>query len=142
MHDASADAAAIQPQGPAGAELSPFCPVFLHAIELIGGRWTGAIVRVLMSGASHFNEIAATIPGLSGRMLSERLKTLEAEGIVVRSVYPETPVRIEYRLSDKGRDLARVIATISDWAERWVGAADGEPRAVEAAGMPPSDRSV
>ncbi|HEU0116029.1 MAG TPA: helix-turn-helix domain-containing protein, partial [Thermomicrobiales bacterium] len=89
--------------------LSPFCPMFLHAIELIGGRWTGAIVRALMSGQTHFNEIEAAIPGLSARMLSDRLKTLEGEGIVVRTVYPETPVRIEYRLSDKGRDLGRVI---------------------------------
>jgi DNA-binding HxlR family transcriptional regulator len=104
---------------PATDEVSAFCPLFLHAIELVGSRWTGAIVRALMSGASHFNEIAAAIPGLSARMLSERLKTLEAEGIVVRSVFPETPVRIEYDLSDKGRDLGRVIAAVSDWAERW-----------------------
>jgi DNA-binding HxlR family transcriptional regulator len=122
------------PRGAADDELSPFCPVFLHAIELIGSRWTGAIVRALMSGASHFNEIAAALPGLSARMLSERLKTLEAEGIVVRTVYPETPVRIEYRLSDKGRDLGRVIAAVSDWAEQWLRDADeGESNAAGAA---------
>jgi DNA-binding HxlR family transcriptional regulator len=120
--------------GAAGGEaLSAFCPKFLHAIELVGGRWTGAIVRALMSGACHFNEIAAAIPGLSARMLSDRLKTLETEGVVARTVYPETPVRIEYRLTEQGRDLGDVIAAVSAWAERWLGAANDPDRADGAA---------
>lgn len=102
--------------------ISAFCPAYHRAIELIGRRWTGAIVRALMSGESRFSDVAAVIPGLSDRMLSDRLKTLEQEGIVVRSVYPEVPVRIEYRLTEKGRALAGVIAAVSEWAETWLAA--------------------
>jgi DNA-binding HxlR family transcriptional regulator len=97
----------------------PFCPYFHHAVELIGRRWTGAIVRALQAGLSRFTELTDAIPGLSDRMLSERLKELEAEGIVERRVIPETPVRIEYALTDKGRDLSEAMAAISAWAGRW-----------------------
>lgn len=96
-----------------------FCPIYHHAVELIGRRWTGAIVRVLLSEVSRFNEIAETVPGLSDRMLAERLKELEVEGIVVRTVIPETPVRIEYSLSAKGRALDGVIEAVSGWAASW-----------------------
>ncbi len=74
----------------------------------------------MLGGATRFSEICATVPGLSDRLLSERLKELEAEGIVTRTVYPETPVRIEYRLSEKGRSLAPVIEAISGWADAWL----------------------
>jgi DNA-binding HxlR family transcriptional regulator len=98
---------------------SAFCPRYHHAIELIGRRWTGAILRAQHSGAVRFSELVHAVPGLSDRLLSERLKELEAEGIVSRVVYPETPVRIEYRLTDKGRSLSSVIESISTWAETW-----------------------
>jgi DNA-binding HxlR family transcriptional regulator len=98
---------------------SAFCPVYHRAIELIGRRWTGAILRVLLSGPTRFSDIAGTVPGLSDRLLSERLKELETEGIVVRTVYPEMPVRIEYALTEKGRALEGVIAAVSDWAGTW-----------------------
>ena len=101
------------------AQLEPFCPYFHHAVELIGRRWTGAIVRALQSGLSRFTELTDAIPGLSDRMLSERLKELEAEGIVERRVIPETPVRIEYALTEKGRDLSAAMSAISAWASRW-----------------------
>ena len=101
------------------AQLEPFCPYFHHAVELIGRRWTGAIVRAMQTGLSRFTELTDAIPGLSDRMLSERLKELEAEGIVERRVIPETPVRIEYVLTDKGRDLSQAMAAISGWASRW-----------------------
>jgi DNA-binding HxlR family transcriptional regulator len=97
-----------------------FCPIFHRAIELIGARWTGAIVRALLNDVSRFSELSDTIPGLSDRMLSERLKELEAEGIVVREVTPSTPVRVEYRLTDKGRGLASVFESVSEWAAEWV----------------------
>ena len=97
-----------------------FCPLYHRAVELIGGRWTGAILRALMNGLSRFSDLTEAIPGLSDRMLSERLKELEAEGIVERSVIPERPVRIEYHLTEKGRALDTVIATISDWAAEWL----------------------
>jgi len=100
-------------------EMGPFCPKYHRAVELIGRRWTGAILRALLSGVSRFSEICETVPGLSDRMLAERLKELEAEGIVTRTVVPETPVRVEYALTGKGRDLDSVIGAVSGWAERW-----------------------
>lgn len=113
-----------------------FCPVYHRAVELIGRRWTGAIVRALLSGVERFSDLCEAVPGLSDRMLSERLKELEAEGIVVRTVIPETPVRIEYRLTDKGRALGTVVDAVSTWANRWLG--DAAPAATEpdAAGAP------
>ena len=97
-----------------------FCPRFLHAVELVGRRWTGTILRALLAGSGRYHEIRAAVPEISDRMLSERLRELEAEGLVVRSVIPETPVRVEYALSEKGRDLEAAIMAIGAWAERWV----------------------
>jgi len=108
------------------AELSPFCGIYSRALEIIGRRWTGAILRSLMAGQTRFNEIAATVPGLSDRLLSERLKELEAEGIVVRKVTPCTPVLIEYGLTDAGRALIPVVQGIAAWAEVWLPAAEAE----------------
>ena len=100
--------------------LTAFCPRFHHTVELIGRRWTGAILRAMLAGSVRFSEIAATVPGLSDRLLSERLKELEAEGVVNREVFPETPVRIEYHLTEKGRALAPAIEALSAWAEQWL----------------------
>lgn len=99
---------------------SAFCPRFHKAVELIGRRWSGAILRALLAGQVRFTDLAQTVPGLSDRLLSERLKEFEAEGLIERVVYPETPVRIEYHLTEKGRALEAVIRDLSDWAERWV----------------------
>lgn len=96
-----------------------FCPKFHKSVELIGRRWTGAILRALLSGETRFSDIAHAIPGLSDRLLSERLKELEVEGVVTRVVYPETPVRIEYHLTEKGQDLSMVVEAISEWSARW-----------------------
>ena len=96
-----------------------FCPVFHHAVELIGRRWTGAIVHALLSGVTHFSELTAAIPELSDRMLAARLEELQREGIVERRVIPSTPVRIEYRLTEKGRALDPVLRAVSDWAYQW-----------------------
>jgi DNA-binding HxlR family transcriptional regulator len=100
--------------------LSAFCPAYHQAIELIGRRWTGAILRAMLSGQVRFSDITATVPGLSDRLLSERLKELEGEGIVIRTVVPSTPVRVEYALTEKGQALNDVILAIADWAETWV----------------------
>jgi DNA-binding HxlR family transcriptional regulator len=108
-----------------------FCPVFHRAVELIGRRWTGAIVRALLLGARRFGELTESIPELSDRMLSERLKELEAEGIVERTVIPATPVRVEYHLTEKGRALAPVLDAVSAWAGEWLTPA-GEANAEEA----------
>ena len=96
------------------------CPRFHHAVELIGRRWTGAILQALVAGATRFTEIAATVPGLSDRLLSERLRELEAEGIVSRQVIPDVPVRVEYRLTGKGQALAPVLEAIAAWAQEWI----------------------
>ena len=100
--------------------LSAFCPSYLHAIELIGRRWTGAILRAMLSGEARFSDIASVVPGLSDRLLSERLKELEAEGIVARTVVASTPVRVNYALTEKGQALSEVIAAVSTWAEEWL----------------------
>lgn len=106
--------------------LTPFCPAYRHAIEIIGGRWTGSIIRSMLAGAARYSEILAAVPGLSDRLLSERLKQLELEGIVARSVVPSTPVQIEYRLTDKGLDLAAVVRSVNEWAQAW-GPQEGTP---------------
>ncbi|MGI8778391.1 MAG: winged helix-turn-helix transcriptional regulator [Acidimicrobiales bacterium] len=108
--------------GPVGSPdaISGFCPLYHRAIEIIGRRWTGVIIRALLSGSTRFSQIRGTVPGLSDRLLSERLKELEAEGIVERCVRPGTPVRIEYHLTAKGEALASVVGATSAWAEEWL----------------------
>ncbi|HET7738462.1 MAG TPA: helix-turn-helix domain-containing protein, partial [Tepidiformaceae bacterium] len=100
-------------------DLTPYCPSFHAAIELIGRRWTGAIVRTMLAGSFRFSDILAGVPGLSDRLLSQRLRELEAAGVVTRTVYPETPVRIEYQLTEKGRELDKIVGDLSEWADRW-----------------------
>lgn len=97
-----------------------FCPRYHHAVEVIGRRWTGAIVWAMLHGVTRYCGLTATIPGLSDRMLSERLKELETEGIIERTVIPTTPVTIEYHLTAKGQALGTVVEGISQWAEAWV----------------------
>ncbi len=99
--------------------ISAYCPVFQEAVELVGRRWTGAIVRTLLAGSTRFGEVLARVPGLSDRLLSERLRELEAAGVVKRTVFPEVPVRIEYELTAKGRELETIVTAISGWANRW-----------------------
>lgn len=96
------------------------CQRYQHAIEIVGKRWTGLILKVLLERPLRFNEIAAQIGVVSDRMLSERLKELETEGIIERRVFPETPVRVEYRLSPKGQALAPVITELHTWAAEWI----------------------
>jgi DNA-binding HxlR family transcriptional regulator len=116
-------------------ELSAFCPIFQHAIELIGRRWTGAILRAMLAGATRFCDFSEAVPGVSDRLLSERLKELEAEGLVTRTVIPSTPVRVEYHLTDKGRALTDVIDAVTAWANDWLApaAAPAEPAETAAA---------
>jgi DNA-binding HxlR family transcriptional regulator len=95
------------------------CPRFEAAFELLGKRWTGLIIRSLLSGAKRFSDIQEIIPNLSARMLTERFKELEENGILTRKVYPEMPVRIEYELTEKGRELEKAMDEIQKWAEKW-----------------------
>jgi DNA-binding HxlR family transcriptional regulator len=98
------------------------CEHFQHAAALLARRWNPLIVGALLDGVVRFTDLRRAIPGISDRLLSERLKELEAEGIVTRRVVPCTPVRIEYGLTEQGRDLGGVIDEIRSWAERWAGA--------------------
>jgi DNA-binding HxlR family transcriptional regulator len=100
--------------------LSGFCPRYHSAVELIGRRWTGAIIRALMAGRTRFNEIAAQVPGISGRLLSERLRELEEHGIVARIVETGPPVKIEYALTKSGTELDATVRALAGWAERWM----------------------
>jgi len=99
---------------------APCCSQYHRAVELIGKRWTGAILFVLMDGPLRFSEIKQLVPELSDRLLSERLKELEGEGVVERHVFDETPVRVEYALTDKGRALQPVVRTLKSWANDWL----------------------
>ncbi len=96
------------------------CERYHHAVELLGRRWAGAIVRILLDGPARYNELRATIPDISDRMLAERLRELEAEGVLTRTVLPDAPVRVEYSLTEKGRGLEASISAIGRWAERWL----------------------
>jgi DNA-binding HxlR family transcriptional regulator len=104
----------------ANEPLTAFCPYYHQAVEVIGRRWTGAILRALLAGVDRFSDLRAAIPDLTDRMLSERLKELEREGIVARMVYNETPVRITYRLTPKGEALSDVMNAIAAWAHDWI----------------------
>src|SRR5436190_23784170 len=100
------------------------CPRYERAVTLLGKRWTALILRALLDGSCRFNGISSYVPGLSDRLLSERLKEMEAEGVVERRVYPETPVRIEYVLTAKGEALRQVMDAFQAWADDWIEISD------------------
>lgn len=113
-----------QPGGPAPgnpAARSACCSLYHRAVELVGKRWTGAILIVLMDGPLRFSEIKALVPDLSDRLLSERLKELEVEGIVERCAADErSPPRGRYALTQKGRALEPAVRALQDWAQHWL----------------------
>ena len=103
-----------------GAGRSAVCPYYHQAVELIGKRWTGAIVEALLPEPLRFSEIAQAIPQISDRLLSMRLRELESEGIVERQVLDGSPVRVEYTLTPKGYALEPAIGALRDWAREWL----------------------
>ena len=103
------------------------CVRFQGAIELIGRRWTGAIIYVLMDAAASFSEILARVPELSDRLLSERLKELEEAGLVNREVIPCRPPKVSYALTGKGCALKPALDAIGAWADQWAGVTPPEP---------------
>jgi DNA-binding HxlR family transcriptional regulator len=98
------------------------CPHFHDAVELVGRRWTGAILYVLLESGRpmRFSEIAHAVPDLSDRLLSERMKELERRGIVERRVTGTSPVRVEYELTERGRELDAALTELKRWADRWL----------------------
>src|SRR3954452_19550431 len=111
------DAAKAEPE----LERVPCCGLYHRAVELIGKRWTGAIVLVLLDGPLHFSGIRQLVPELSDRLLSERLKELEAEGVVERRVLDGSPVRVEYSLTEKGQALEPAVRALKQWGREWLG---------------------
>ncbi len=106
-----------------GRDTVRVCPHFHAAVELIGKRWTGAILWALCERPHYYAELSMAIPGLSDRLLSRRLRELEAEGLVERSVHAGSPARVSYALTDKGEALAPAIHELNAWARRWNGRA-------------------
>jgi DNA-binding HxlR family transcriptional regulator len=102
-----------------GESFGAVCPHFHHAIELIGKRWTGAIVCALTEGSMRYGELGKAIPGVSDRLLSQRLRELEEEGLVEREVEAGTPVRVTYSLTAAGQQLDPVFSELKSWARRW-----------------------
>ena len=97
------------------------CPRYHEAVELVGKRWTGAILAVMLQGGSmRFSEVGQAVPQLSDRLLSERMKELEARGIVERHVHNESPVRVEYELTGMGRELGPALRELRRWAVRYL----------------------
>jgi len=97
-------------------EESKVCSRFHHAVELIGRRWSGAIISVMLRGPQGFNELLASAPGLSDRLLTERLRELESEELVLCTVIPGPPVRVSYELTEAGASLKPVIESLGRWA--------------------------
>lgn len=114
--DGHRQAAGAAPQNGHGAHV---CPDFHAAIELIGRRWAGAILWALAERPRYFAELTASVPGLSDRLLSRRLRELEATGLVERCVHDGTPARVSYGLTDKGRALEPVLGSLGEWAQEW-----------------------
>ena len=100
-------------------ESDAICEHFQRAADLLGKRWSTLIVSAMLAGATRFSDLREAVAPISDTLLSERLKQLEADGIVRREVTPSTPVLIEYHLTAEGRDLERVIGELRGWAERW-----------------------
>lgn len=96
------------------------CPRYEAAAQLLGKKWTGLLLSVLLSGPRRFSDFTRLIPDVSARLVAERLKELEENGIVERRVLPGRPVAVEYSLTEKGRDLAPVVEAIYAWAQRWL----------------------
>ncbi len=108
--------------------IKAMCPRYQAAMEILGKRWTGLILNVLLEAPQRFSALAERLAPVSERMLSERLKELEAAGIVRRQAIPATPARVHYELTTKGLALQGVVQAIGAWAEEWVEPAADDAR--------------
>lgn len=103
------------------------CPRYHEAVELVGRRWSGAILFTLIDGPRYFSEVVAAVPGLSDRLLSQRLRELEREGLVERAVHAGSPARVSYCLTESGQALVPALRALYDWAQLWRDTADEPP---------------
>jgi DNA-binding HxlR family transcriptional regulator len=115
------------------------CPRYEHAIQILGKRWTGLLLDALLQGPRRFCELTVLVEGLSDRVLSDRLRELETEGLVSRVVYPQIPVRVEYQLTEKGYGLKPVVDAIHTWAADWI---DGPLPVADDADMQQDDAQI
>lgn len=97
------------------------CPV-ARTLRIIGGKWTLLVLRDLFTGKKRFGELMTSLGGVSPKTLSERLKELEGEGIITKTVYPEVPPRVEYALTAKGQSLHDILEAMRQWGDRWADA--------------------
>ena len=102
------------------------CTTYERAMSILERRWMGLVLRVLLHGPRRFNEILAAVPGITDTLLTQRLRELEANHLVERRVLTGSPVRVEYELTEAGRDLERVLREIAAWAHRWLPAESSE----------------
>jgi DNA-binding HxlR family transcriptional regulator len=102
------------------SDVHPVCVRFHTAIELIGAKWSGAVLQALFTGAHRFTDIRAAIPGVSDMMLTRRLRELEDAGLVERRVMPTSPVHVEYQLTQMGREAGPVLDAIIAWSHKWI----------------------
>jgi DNA-binding HxlR family transcriptional regulator len=114
----------LSPSGTAPAEAPHdprvVCAVYHQAIELIGKRWSGAIISLLMRGPQRFHALVIAVPGMSERLCADRLRELEVAGLVSRRVLPGPPVGVEYALTEAGSDLSESLNSLAKWAHRWL----------------------
>jgi DNA-binding HxlR family transcriptional regulator len=101
-------------------EIHQVCARFHAAIELIGTRWSGAILRAMFTGHHRYAQIKAAVPGLSDTMLASRLRILESEGLIERSVIPTSPVQVAYHLTEMGLELEPVLDAVITWSHKWI----------------------
>ncbi len=97
-------------------EIHHICTKFHSAIEFIGKRWMGAVIYTLLQGPKRYHEIISAIPGISDRLLTERLRELENEGLIIKKVIATSPKKVEYELTKVGKELEEVINTLMKWA--------------------------
>lgn len=97
-------------------DCSPGCPVEA-TLALIGGKWKGVLLWHLLEGTMRFNEMRRRLPNLTQRMLTNQLRELEADGFIIRTVYPVVPPKVEYSLTERGRSLAPVIHALRAWGQ-------------------------
>jgi DNA-binding HxlR family transcriptional regulator len=110
----------VTPMKDAALHAPQLCTRFHYASELVGRRWNGAIIFMLLKQTCRFGTLRDGIPGITDRMLSERLQELENEGVLARTVVPDTPVRVEYSLTRKGKGLAEAVDSLAEWAEKYI----------------------
>lgn len=101
-------------------DIHPVCVRFHAAIELIGTRWTGAVLRALFTGQHRYAQIKAAIPAVSDTMLTQRLRELQEQDLIERRVLPTTPVQVEYHLTAKGRELEPALDALITWSHKWI----------------------